>query len=200
MASLYRILKSLKYKLNAWVFSFKGNKLGRGVMVSRKATLRRSSIGNYSYVAEYSELNCVDLGNYCSIGPAVHIGGMEHPYWKPSSSSRLFPEDCQSETRTIIGDDVWIGAQACVKQGVVIGTGAVIGAQSYVNKDVPDYSIVFGTPAKMYKMRFDSDVIDAIKKTDYTKLPPAKAKALLIPIIEMIDNRVKDNETASALG
>ena len=189
MALIYNLLKSIKYRIAAIRFKIRGNKLGCGVMVSRKATLRNTTIGDYSYVAENSSLNCVDMGNYCSIGPSVLVGSMEHPYWKPSTSPRLYGEDCKSEIRTVIGHDVWIGAQSFIRQGVRIGNGAVIGAHSFVNMDVPPYSIVFGTPAKVYKMRFDSEIILAIEKTRYVEFPPDKARQLLSSVSDMIEKR-----------
>lgn len=185
MAIIYRLLRRLKYRITSIWFSLSGNRIGVGTMISGKAMLRKTVVGNFSYVAEYSGLNCVDTGNYCSIGPFVQIGGMEHPYWRPSTSSRLYGNDCESEVRTIIGDDVWIGAHCYIKQGVHIGNGAVVGAHSFVDKDVLPYAIVFGTPAKVYRMRFDSNVIEAIQKTRFADYPPKKAKALLKCIEDM---------------
>lgn len=188
MKLIFKILKSFMYGSIAAFFKIRGNDIGTGSRVSHKATLRKTKIGNYSYIAEYSELNCVDMGNYCSIGPAVHIGSMEHPYWKPSTSARIYREDCKSEIRTQIGHDVWIGALCCIRQGVKIGNGAVIGAHSFVNKDVPPYSIVFGIPAKVHKMRFSYEIIDAIQRTNYFDFPPQKAKELLDPIAKMLNS------------
>ena len=53
----------------------------------------------------------------------------------------------------IIGDDVWIGAGTIILAGVHIGNGCVIAAGAVVNKDVPDYAIVGGVPAKVLKYR-----------------------------------------------
>ena len=50
-----------------------------------------------------------------------------------------------------IGDDAWIGCNACVLKGVAIGNGAIIGAGSVVTKDVPDYCVAAGNPAKVVK-------------------------------------------------
>ena len=52
-----------------------------------------------------------------------------------------------------IGRDVWIGRGSCILPGVTIGEGAVIGANSVVTRDVPDFAIAAGVPAKVIKMR-----------------------------------------------
>ncbi len=52
----------------------------------------------------------------------------------------------------VIGDNVWIGANATVLQGVTIGDNAVIGAGSVVTKDVPENSVAAGNPAKIIKV------------------------------------------------
>jgi len=52
-----------------------------------------------------------------------------------------------------IEDDVWIGAGATILDGVSIGKGAIVGASSLVNKNVPEYTIVAGIPAKTIKER-----------------------------------------------
>ena len=53
----------------------------------------------------------------------------------------------------VIEDDVWIGSNSVILPSVSLGRGAVIGAGSVVTKDMEPYSIVFGTPAKLYKIR-----------------------------------------------
>ena len=49
----------------------------------------------------------------------------------------------------MIGDDVWIGAHCTITDGVTIGEGAVVGANSVVTRDVPAYAIVAGVPARV---------------------------------------------------
>ena len=52
-----------------------------------------------------------------------------------------------------IGRDVWIGRGSCILPGVTIGEGAVVGANSVVTKDIPDFAMAVGVPAKVIKMR-----------------------------------------------
>ncbi|WP_349669612.1 CatB-related O-acetyltransferase [Lacrimispora sp.] len=62
----------------------------------------------------------------------------------------------------VIGNDVWIGYEAVIMQGVHIGDGAVIGTRAVVTKDVEPYTIVGGVPAKTIRPRFEQSVIDAL--------------------------------------
>lgn len=59
----------------------------------------------------------------------------------------------------IIGNDVWIGRGATILGGVKIGSGAIIGANSTVTKDIPPYAIAAGNPARVIKYRFDQETI-----------------------------------------
>lgn len=117
------------------------------------------------------------MGNYCSIGPSVLIGNMEHDVNDYSTSPRL--SNCGRDDEVVLGNDVWIGAQSFVRIGVKIGDGAVVGAQSFVNKDVPPYAIVVGTPAKILRYRFDEETIRKIQETKYWDKKPEEAKRLL---------------------
>lgn len=62
----------------------------------------------------------------------------------------------------IIGNDVWLGYDSLIKNGVSIGDGAIIAARAVVVKDVPPYSIVAGNPAKVVKKRFDDATINRL--------------------------------------
>lgn len=150
------------------------NKIGRGVEICKGACLRDSVVGDYSYLGMHSYFNHVHMGRYCSISGYVTIGAMEHDYNDFSTSTHL-SKGGYDDKITIIGDDVWIGAQSVIRQGVTIGNGAVVGANSFVNKDVPPYAIVFGTPAKVYKYRFEEKVIKMIESSSFLSMSPDEA-------------------------
>lgn len=69
--------------------------------------------------------------------------------------------------QTKIENDVWIGGNAIILQGVSIGNGAVIGAGAVVNKDIPDYAIAVGVPAKIVKYRFNEEKIHRLIESEW---------------------------------
>lgn len=88
----------------------------------------------------------VTIGKHVMMGPEVMIITNDHKIL-PESFDGYITEDIE------IHDYAWIGARVIVLKGVKIGKYAVIGAGSIVTKDVPDYAIVAGVPARVIKMR-----------------------------------------------
>lgn len=117
------------------------------------------------------------IGSFCSIGPNVVfvLNGDHHlnhisTYPFKVKITKDIQYEAISKGNINIGDDVWIGYGATILSGVTIGQGAVIAAESVVSKDVPSYAIVAGTPAKVLKYRFESNIISKLEKIDYSKL------------------------------
>jgi acetyltransferase-like isoleucine patch superfamily enzyme len=154
--------------------------IGKGSLLGSNILFHNVKIGRYCFIGGNSSYNDAIIGNYCNLAMGVQIGGMEHSY-RAVSMSPVLSNECIDGIITHIGNDVWIGADSIIKQGITIGDGAVVGANSFVNKDVPPYAIVFGTPAKVFKFRFDNDTIETIRKSNYWNYPPNKA-------IEIIKN------------
>ena len=92
----------------------------------------------------------VHIGKNCIFGPNVRIHAENHNFSDLDTPIRL-----QGATRkgVTIGDDCWIGSGVTILDGVHIGNHCIIAAGAVVNKDVPDYAIVGGVPAKVLKMR-----------------------------------------------
>jgi len=93
----------------------------------------------------------------------------EHPTDIVSTSPKIYRNIKSQDIRDvysspIIGNDVWIGANAIILQGVTIGDGAIVAAGAVVTKDVPPYAIVGGVPAKVIKYRFpDSTIVKLLE-------------------------------------
>ncbi|WP_051294992.1 hypothetical protein [Maridesulfovibrio bastinii] len=90
------------------------------------------------------------IGNDVIIGPYTCIVSTNHTYNDPATPVAKLPLTRDS---VVIEDDVWVGAHVTIACGVTIGAHSIIGANSFVNKDVPPYSIVAGSPAKVIKRR-----------------------------------------------
>jgi acetyltransferase-like isoleucine patch superfamily enzyme len=156
-----------------------------------------------------------EIGRFCSIASEVRQMGDKHPIERISSSPFTYHrnymvQDYLSDHQTAslsfrpfkkregsyqLGHDVWIGADVLIAQGVKIGTGAIVAARAVVTKDVPEYSIVAGVPAKLLRFRFSKDIIDALLKSEWWNYPIEALMEMdpLDPLrfTENLENRVK---------
>ncbi|TGL80538.1 CatB-related O-acetyltransferase [Leptospira yasudae] len=89
------------------------------------------------------------------------------------------PEEFPNKGNTIVGNDVWIGTNAVILPGIKIGNGAIIGAYSVVARDVPDYAIVGGNPARVIRERFPQDVQEKLLRLQWWNWSPEKITASL---------------------
>lgn len=169
--------KKLVGVIRVFCKTVKNNKIHYTSFVGASVLMRNCKVGKHCYIATQSILNNVEIGNYTCIAPHVQIGGMQHSYWYPSISPKLSEECIRRDTR--IGHDVWIAASSVIAQGITIGNGAVIGANSFVNTDVPPYAIVVGSPARIIKYRFDENVIKELGKTEFWNRDVDDAKLII---------------------
>jgi len=89
------------------------------------------------------------------MAPDVIILSKNHEYGSLDRPMRAQGE--QAEKPVIIGDDVWIGTRVVILPGVNVGKGAILAAGAVVTKDVPEYAIVGGNPARFIKSRAGSN-------------------------------------------
>jgi acetyltransferase-like isoleucine patch superfamily enzyme/sulfatase maturation enzyme AslB (radical SAM superfamily) len=128
------------------------------------------------------------IGKFCSLARGVRfiMNGANHALRSPSSY--LFPffghgwehighaEQAQATSRgdTVLGNDVWLGYEACVMPGVKIGNGAVVGTRAVVTRDVPPYAIVAGNPARIVGYRFEPEIIHKLESAAWWDWSPQK--------------------------
>ena len=145
-----------------------GIKMGDNVSIHRNTIIECTgvirdlgiglTIGNNVGIAQ----NCfiqvrgeITIGSNVIFGPGVSIFSENHLFTDPD-----IPVVEQGEARkgVIIEDNVWIASGAIILDGVRIGKNSIIAAGSVVNKNVPEYSVVGGVPAKIIKSRKQQEI------------------------------------------
>lgn len=204
----YFIAKLLK-KIN--LPAIKSSKLDKPSFIGSYSHIVCSEIGSYSYIGSNCTIVDVNIGKFCSIADNCIIGGASHPInWL--STSPVFHEGKNilktnfsrhqfvTTKKTIIENDVWIGNNVLIKSGVHISNGAIIGMGSVVTKDIGEYEIWGGNPAKLIRTRFDVETIDFIKN-NYNEWWNWDSEKImnLAPLVNKIDRNVIENENYSSL-
>lgn len=165
---------------NAFESPFKGR------LLTEMVTNPNIVAGRYSYYSGYYHGHSFDdcarylstdpgadrliIGSFCSIGDGavfMMAGNQGHrndwvstfPFFymdeEPAFAGAL--DAYRPAGDTVIGNDVWIGAEAMLMPGVTVGHGAVIGSRALVTRDVEPYAIVGGNPARTIRKRFSDE-------------------------------------------
>lgn len=129
------------------------SKSGINIDIQRHARFSHScELGNNSGIGEGSRLyGKVLIGDDVMMGPQCWIYTQNHEFRYLDKPMRQ--QGPQREEPVVIGNDVWIGGRVTILPGVHVGNGVIIGAGAVVSKDVPDYAIVGGNPARILKYR-----------------------------------------------
>lgn len=145
------------------ISSIKNSTTHKTSKVESNSSFINSTLNRNSFVGHNSFILNTTIGSFCSLADNVIVGGANHPIdWVSTSPVFYYGRDSikkkystfkrKPDKKTIIGNDVWVGNNAIIKQGVIIGDGAVIGMGAIVTKNVPNYAIVAGNPAKIIRM------------------------------------------------
>lgn len=153
------------------------------VKIDMLTFVSNSHFGRHSYIGKNGVVETAKLGAFTSISWNVTIGAGEHKtdivttHELMYSSFHDFIKNSKEKMydpttgRVIIGNDVWIGANVVIKRNVKIGSGAVIGAGAVVTKDIPDYAIAVGVPARVIKYRFSKETIRELQRLKWWEWP-----------------------------
>lgn len=165
-------------------------KIGYGVNIAKLTAVDSyCEIGKYTSIGKNTNITKTSIGNYTSIANNVSIGQGEHDLNRISTKAMFYgnngyeiitPGEC------IIGNDVWIGANAVILRNVKIGDGAVVGAGAVVTKDVGNFEIVVGIPAKKLKERFTKEKQKRIIDSAWWNNEPDIAQKLFIELNKSI--------------
>lgn len=146
-----RIIRIIRSVIACGCFEYHG----KNVNIEKRADFGRGTgiiIGNNSGLG----VNCsirgpLEMGDNIMMGPDVTILTSVHDTTRtdiPMNQQGFLPNK-----KVTIGDDVWIGARVIILPGVNVGKGTIIGAGAIVTKDIPEYAVVAGVPAKVIKYR-----------------------------------------------
>ncbi len=133
-------------------------KCGKNVNVERRAFFssgQQITIGDRSGLGENCRIGgSVAIGNDVMMGLNVTIWTQNHNF--SNTDIPMNQQGFKPEQPVTIHDDVWIGSHVIILAGVTIGRGAILAAGAIVTKNVPEYAIVGGNPAKIIKFRKSS--------------------------------------------
>jgi virginiamycin A acetyltransferase len=136
----------------------------------------------------------VTIGRYVSIADGVRVLLRNHPLDTISTHPFFFntvlgwvPRDTVEFSTLDVGHDAWIGAGAIITSKCRrIGIGAVVGAGAVVTRDVPDFAIVVGNPARVIKFRFPEETREIIKASRWWDHTPTECVRHMPAMIEPI--------------
>lgn len=159
-------------------------------------------VGAYSYgecFAPGSFSPGVRIGRYVSIASGVRFGGRNHPINRLSTHPFFFnatlgviEKDNIQYLPLEIGHDAWIGANTYITASCRrIGIGAIVGANSVVTKDIGDYSIVAGVPARLIRFRFSAETIAAILASRWWDLSVKECVRVLSAMTVPLDDDIE---------
>lgn len=197
----------MQYKLSVGEYSVTKDSEYTDEIIEKNKRFPILFIGRDSYIEEATVLFVPDehilynlqIGRYSCLAAGINIlTDMNHDYKRPSQGRITGvpyrrPEQIRRDGQVTIMNDCWIGQNVTILSGVTIGNGAVVAAESVVTKDVPEYAIVGGNPAKVIGYRFSPDQIEALKLIRWWNWEDEKIKENATLLYDNIDTFIERN-------
>lgn len=200
----YEIIRSCLdagVSLNNMYYIAAGNLCNRKDIIYNGCKVGRFTYGYEELLSSYPLAK--KIGRYCSINGTARIWNnhtmdcvtthpfLDHPmflewedycdalryvhrYGKHHKNADYENSEIRDNEPVVIGNDVWIGANAIILPGVRIGDGAIIAAGAVVTKDVIPYSVVGGVPARFIRYRYEKEIIDGLMRIKWWNWPHEK--------------------------
>lgn len=174
------------------------------------------SMGAFSYTKSALPLEA-EMGRYSSIAEGVGVLGTNHPLDRVTTSNVTYTSrpaniaaalaDAKAKPAEVpiprqviaprIGHDVWIGGDVLLGHNVRIGNGSVVAARAVVTRDVPDYAVVAGVPARVIKMRFPPEIVARLQKVRWWRYSLVKLQKLGLgepvePFLDALERAIDD--------
>lgn len=174
----------------------------------------QTKVGKYSSGALCKHYLVESVGSFCSFAEGVDVV-LNHPTNYITTHSLIYQEKIKLESgydaagrdgkpcmegikprgvvksrRITIGNDVWLGKNVIIANGANIGNGVIAGAGAVIIKDVPDYAVVVGVPARIIRYRYNPEQIAALNRIQWWNWTDDEIRAnyddLYLPIDEFI--------------
>lgn len=187
-----RVLKSPYIRLGAGAKIIKSNIIDH-LTIDTDSCINKCDIGQYFGLGCFSYVANTEIGRYCTFGARVSIGAFSHPTnwlsiheFQYRDTANIYGSSildggvniAPPNATTNIGCDVWIGDNACVRAGVSLGHGAIVGLGAVVVTDVPPYAIVVGNPARILRYRFSKEIIASLVRLQWWELEMTYLKGI----------------------
>lgn len=175
--------------------------LGEWTEVGARTQIVASSLDDYSYICNDGDVICAEIGKFCSIAAQVRINPGNHPLDRAALHHFTYRSeqfdlgedddgffDWRRGYPVVIDHNVWIGHGAILLPGVRVGSGAAVAAGAVVSRDVAEFTVVAGVPAKPIRERFPRSVQEGLLAIGWWHWPHQRLLAAL-PDFRRLDAR-----------
>ncbi len=137
--------------LKRWIFRQAGKDvdIADGVVFSGYKSITGGDNFGFGKGCRVYAAGGITIGSHVMIAPYVTLITSNHRYKTQRSSE----DNCDEFKPIVIHDDVWVGERAIILPGVTVGRGAIVGAGAVVTKNVSEFAVVVGNPARVVKYR-----------------------------------------------